>query len=57
MKNRYATSLTSRLQVIDGDFAQGTTTKEIATLEEEATESAIKLTDDLDLFGEEKNKE
>jgi hypothetical protein len=56
MKNWYPTSLTGRLEVIDGDFARGTTIEEIAMLEEEATELAIKLTNDLDLFGEEENK-
>jgi hypothetical protein len=52
----YPTSLTGRLEVIDGDFGRGTTIKEIVMLEEEATESVIKLTNDLDLFGEEENK-
>jgi hypothetical protein len=56
MKNRYPTSLTGRPDVIDGDFARGTTIEEIATLEEEAMESAIKLADNLDPFGEEENK-
>ena len=56
MKNRYPTSLTGRLEVIEGDFARGTTTEEIPTLEEEAAKSAIKLTNDLYLFDEEENK-
>ena len=56
MKNRYPTNLTGRLEVIDRDFARGTTIEEIAMLEEEAMESAITLTDNLDLFGEEENK-
>jgi hypothetical protein len=56
MKNRYPTSLTGRLDVIDGDFARGTTIEEIAALEEEAMELAIKLADNLDPFGEEENK-
>ena len=56
MKNRYPTSLTGRLEVIDGDFARGAATEEIAMLEEEATESTVKLADDLDLFGEEENR-
>ena len=56
MKNRYPTNLTGRLEVIDRDFARGTTIEEIAMLEEEVMESAITLTDNLDLFGEEENK-
>jgi hypothetical protein len=56
VKNWHPTSLTGQLEVIDGDFARGTTIEEIVMLEEEATELAIKLTNDLDLFGEEENK-
>ena len=55
-ENRYPTSLTGQLEVIDGEFTKRTTTEQITALEEEVTESAIKLTDDLDLFGEEENK-
>jgi hypothetical protein len=36
-ENRYPANLTSRLEVIDEDFARGTTIEEIAMLEEEAT--------------------
>ena len=41
------------LDVIDGGFAWGTTEAQIEVLEEEATESVIKLADDLNLFGDE----
>ena len=55
-ENRYPTSLTGQLEVIDGEFTKRTTTEQITALEEEAPESTIKLTDDLDLFNEEENK-
>ena len=55
-ENRYPTSLTGQLEVIDGEFTKRTTTEQITALEEEVTKSAIKLTDNLDLFGEEENK-
>jgi len=40
-ENRYLTSLTGRLEVIDGDFARGATTEEITMLEEEATDDVV----------------
>ena len=55
-ENRYPTSLTGQLEVIDGEFTKRTTTEHIIGLEEEALESTIKLTDDLDLFSKEENK-
>jgi hypothetical protein len=42
--------------MIDGDFTQRTTAEWITTLEEDATESAIKLANDQDLFGKKNNR-
>jgi hypothetical protein len=42
--------------MIDGDFTQRTTAEQITMLEEEATESAIKLANDQDLFSKENNR-
>lgn len=44
-----------KLEVIDMGFAQGTATARIDELEEEVTESATKLVDDLNLFDNEGN--
>lgn len=43
------------LGVIDTGFARGTSASRITELDDEAEDSAIKLTDDLDLFGEGSN--
>lgn len=41
-----------RLDRSDRGFAQGTTDQQIETLVDEATDSAMKITDDLDLFSD-----
>ena len=40
-----------KLERIDGGFARNLSGEQITALEEEVSDSAIKLTDDLDLFG------
>ena len=40
------------LAVIDGGFAEGTKDRVAVQLAEEATESAFKLVEDLDVFGD-----
>lgn len=44
------------LEAIDGGFTWGTSKTQIENLEEEAMESATKLADDLNLFGNENNE-
>ena len=41
-----------KLEQIDGGFAQNLSDEQITVLEEEVSHSAIKLADDLDLFGD-----
>ena len=41
-----------KLERIDDGFAQNLSDKQITALEEEVADSAIKLADDLDLFGD-----
>ena len=43
---------TVKLKRIDGGFAQNLSDEQITVLEEEVSNSAIKLADDLDLFGD-----
>ena len=45
-----------KLEVIDTSFARRTSDARVDELEEEASGSAIKLTEDLDLFGERENR-
>jgi hypothetical protein len=40
------------LEIIDSGFAEGTEDKVVDQLVEEATKSAIKLIEDLDIFGD-----
>lgn len=42
--------------MIDGGFARGMTEEQIEALEEEAMESATKLANDLNLFGDDGNR-
>lgn len=44
-----------KLDVIDTGFARGTSDARVDELEEAVSESAIKLAEDLDLFGEREN--
>lgn len=46
-----------KIDVIDGGYARGVSDDQIAALEEEVEESTIKLTNDLNLFGENENRE
>lgn len=46
-----------KLDMIDGHYAQGVSDDQIAVLEVELEESAIKLADDLDLFSEQENRQ
>lgn len=41
-----------KLEVVHGGYAQGLSDKHITTLEEDVSESAIKLADNLELFGD-----
>ena len=41
-----------KLERIDGGFARNLSDEQITELEEEVSDSAIKLADDLDLFGD-----
>ena len=41
-----------KLERIDGGFAQNLSDEQITALEEEVSDSAIKMVDDLDLFGD-----
>ena len=43
---------TVKLKRIDGGFAQNLSDEQITALEEEVSDSAIKMVDDLDLFGD-----
>ena len=45
-----------KVEVVDTGFARGTSDARVDELEEEASGSAIKLAEDLDLFGERENK-
>ena len=45
-----------KLEVIDTGFARGTSDARVVELEGETSESAIKLAEDLDLFGERENR-
>lgn len=46
-----------RLDVIDGGYARGVSDAQITALNEEVEESAMRLADDLDMFGEQDNRE
>ena len=45
-----------KLKRIDGGFAQNLSDQQITALEEEVSNSAIKLADDMDLFGDAGNE-
>ena len=45
-----------KLEQIDGGFAQNLSDEQITTLEEEVSDSTIKLADDMDLFGDASNE-
>ena len=45
-----------KLERIDGGFAQNLSDEQITVLEEEVSDSAIKLVDDMDLFGDAGNE-
>ena len=45
-----------KLQQIDGGFARNLSDEQITVLEEEVSDSAIKLVDDMDLFGDAGNE-
>ena len=45
-----------KLEVIGTGFARGTSDARVDELEEEVSGSAIKLAEDLDLFGEKENR-
>jgi len=45
-----------KLERIDGGFAQNLSDEQITALEEEVSDSAIKLADDMDLFGDAGNE-
>ena len=45
-----------KLERIDGGFAQNLSNEQITGLEEEVSDSAIKLVDDKDLFGDAGNE-
>ena len=45
-----------KLERIDGGFAQNLSNEQITVLEEEVSDSAIKLADDMDLFGDAGNE-
>jgi hypothetical protein len=45
-----------KVEVVDTGVARGTSDARVDELEEEASGSAIKLAEDLDLFGERENK-
>ena len=45
-----------KLKQIDGGFAQNLGDEQITTLEEEVSDSAIKLANDMDLFGDASNE-
>ena len=46
-----------KLKRIDGGFARNLSDKQITTLEEEVSDSVIKLADDMDLFGDAGNEQ
>ena len=45
-----------KLKRIDGGFTQNLSDEQITTLEEEVSDLAIKLADDMDLFGDAGNE-
>ena len=45
-----------KLEQINGGFAQNLSDEQITALEEEVSDSAIKLADDMDLFGDAGNE-
>ena len=45
-----------KLEQIDGGFARNLSDEQITALEEEVSDSAIKLADDMDLFGDAGNE-